>query len=416
VLVIEASSTAEHAEPPFFNPFDPATRSDPYPMYRRLLEEDPVHLTPLGFWVFTRHADCLAVFKDLRFSNDSRRANVRTPLTGSETFDPQLLETRPFLFTDPPDHTRLRGLVSKAFTARVVERLEPRVQQLVDELLDQALGSPEMELIGDLAYPLPVQVICELLGVPPSDHETFRDWSAALARGLDPDLVLSPDEIAQRNAGVAAFRDYFKGLIEVRRRKPSDDLLSRLVEVEDAGEVLSEAELLTTCILLLVAGHETTVNLIGNGALALMRNPDQLELLRRDPSLWRGAIEELLRYDPPVQIDGRTALEDVEVAGTRVEAGSFVMMAIAAANRDPAVFPDPDRLDVRRTDLKHLSFGFGTHFCLGAPLARLEGRVALSTLVRRAGTLELLDTAPAYKDNVVLRGLQSLRLDTGSSR
>ncbi len=411
--------TVEAADPIAFNPFDPAFRADPYPLYRRMREQEPRHLSPLGFWVLSRHDDCLAVLKDRRMSSDERRSpafqqtgSVRRVDSGAAAS--VMEEARPFLFMDPPDHTRLRGLVSKAFTARVVERLEPRVQELVDELLDLALEKPEIELIEDLAYPLPVRVISEMLGVPPEDYETFKSWSAALARGLDPDLLLPPDVIERRERAVLSFAEYFSELIAERRRSPGEDLLSALVEAEDGGEVLSEAELLSTCILLLVAGHETTVNLIGNGTLALVNHPGQLDQLRRDPSLGRSAIEELLRFDPPVQLDGRIALEPVDLGGgTVIEEGQFAMLVLGSANRDPAVFPDPDRLDLRRQDNRHLSFGFGIHFCLGAPLARLEGRIAITSLLRRAGEITLIEDELAYKENIVLRGLESLRLGIG---
>ncbi len=411
--------TVEATDPIAFNPFDPAFRADPYPLYRRMREQEPRHLSPLGFWVLSRHDDCLAVLKDRRMSSDERRSpafqqtgSVRRVDSGAAAS--VMEEARPFLFMDPPDHTRLRGLVSKAFTARVVERLEPRVQELVDELLDRALEKPEIELIEDLAYPLPVRVISEMLGVPPEDYETFKSWSAALARGLDPDLLLPPDVIERRERAVLSFAEYFSELIAERRRSPGEDLLSALVEAEDGGEVLSEAELLSTCILLLVAGHETTVNLIGNGTLALVNHPGQLDQLRRDPSLGRSATEELLRFDPPVQLDGRIALEPVDLGGgTVIEEGQFAMLVLGSANRDPAVFPDPDRLDLRRQDNRHLSFGFGIHFCLGAPLARLEGRIAITSLLRRAGEITLVEDELAYKENIVLRGLESLRLGIG---
>jgi cytochrome P450 len=414
--------TAEASEPLAFNPFDPGFRSDPYPLYRRLREEQPRHLSPLGFWVLSRHEDCLGLLKDRRMSSDESRS-ATFQQSGSlrrvhpEGGEPPLgEEARPFLFMDPPDHTRLRGLVSKAFTARVVERLEPRVQELVDDLLDAALEKPEIELIEDLAYPLPVRVISEMLGVPAEDHETFKSWSAALARGLDPDMVLPPEVIERREQAVVSFTDYFGGLIAERRSSPGDDLLSALVLAEDGGEVLSETELLSTCILLLVAGHETTVNLIGNGTLALLRHPDQLDALRAGPSLARGAIEELLRFDPPVQLTGRIALEPVDLGqGTVIEEGQFAMLLLASANRDPSVFADPDRLDLGRADNRHLSFGFGIHFCLGAPLARLEGRIAITSLLRRARRLELVDEEPSYKENIVLRGLESLRVGVGEA-
>jgi cytochrome P450 len=263
-------------------------------------------------------------------------------------------------------------------------------------------------VIEDLAYPLPVNVICELLGVPVEDHVRFREWSKEAARALDPVETLSPEEQERRRRVLTAFVEYFEGLIAERRSAPRDDLLSALIAAEEAGDKLSPEELLSTCILLLVAGHETTVNLIGNGTLALLRHPDQLDLLRDDPALARGAVEEFLRYDPPVQMTGRTALEDMEVGGTVVPKGEQAVLLIGSANRDPAQFPDPERLDITRQENHHIAFGYGLHFCLGAPLARLEGEIAFQTLVRRFEGLRLLDEEPPYKENIILRGLAAL--------
>ena len=396
------------AEPVVFNPLDPNFRIDPYPVYRRLLEEDPVHQSPLGVRVLSRYADCVAVLKDRRWSSDFRNAE-QLPF---DSFDEDLLgEARPFLFLDPPDHTRLRGLVSKAFTPRVVEGLRPRIQVLVDELLDRVAEKGSMEVIEDLAYPLPVIVISEMLGVPAEGHETFREWSRELARSLDPEMVVPPEVLRRRMDAIASFDEYFRGLIAERRKAPRDDLLSALIEAEERGDKLTELELLATCRLLLVAGHETTVNLIGNGTLALLRHPDQLQLLRDDQSLARGAVEEVLRYDPPVQYTGRVALEEVDVGGVTFSKGEQVVLLLPAANRDPEQFPDPERFDISRDDDRHLSFSFGSHFCLGAPLARVEGQIALSTLVRRLPGLELRTEMPEYKENIVLRGLRSLPVE-----
>jgi len=393
---------------PTFDPFDPVFRTDPYPVYKRLREENPVHPGPIGGLVLTRHADCLRVLRHPAASSDERNGELFKALDAAGEIDHDLSDNRPFLFLDPPDHTRLRRLVSKAFTPRTVERLRPRVQALVDELLDAVVPTGSIELIEDLAYPLPVQVISEMLGVPPEDHERFKGWSKDLARGLDPDFILPPDVLEQRNRAVEAFSEYFLELIAERRRSPRDDLLSALVAAEDEGDRLTEQELLSTCTLLLVAGHETTVNLIANGTLALLRHPDQLERLRDDPSVSRSAVEELLRYDPPVQLTGRVALEDIELGDATVEAGTFALLLLASANRDPDAFPDPDRVDLGRTDNHHLAFGFGTHFCLGAPLARLEGEIALTTLVRRCPDLALATDELRYKENLILRGLEAL--------
>ncbi len=401
-------STTEVA--PVWDPFDPAFRTDPHPIYRRLREENPVHPSPLGGLVLTRHADCLHVLRHPVASSDERNSDLFRAMAEAGEIDQELVDARPFLFLDPPDHTRLRRLVTKAFTPKTVERLRPRVQQLVDELLDARVGTGTVELVEDLAYPLPVQVISELLGVPPEDHERFKGWSTDLARGLDPDFILPEDVLAKRNEAIEAFSAYFLELIAERRREPQDDLLSALVDAEDTGDRLTERELLSTCTLLLVAGHETTVNLIANGALALVRHPDELRRLRDDDTVARSAVEELLRFDPPVQLTSRVALEDIEVGGATLAKGSMAVLLLGSANRDPAAFPDPDRLDLGRTDNHHLAFGFGTHFCLGAPLARLEGEVALTTLVRRFPDLALATDTPRYKENLILRGLEELPL------
>ena len=391
-------------EPVSFNPFDPDFRIDPYSAYRRLRTEDPVHRSPLGALVLSRYADCVAVLRDRRWSSDFQNAVQ----TGFEPDLDLLGDARPFLFLDPPDHTRLRGLVSKAFTPRVVEGLRPRIQEILDDLLDKVAGNGLMELIQDVAYPFPVAVISEMLGVPPDDHKTFKGWSQDLARSLDPEPVPSPDTLNRLRTALDSFDDYFLRLIAERRKSPREDLLSSLIEAEEKGDRLTEAELLATCRLLLVAGHETTVNLIGNGMLALLRHPDQLRMLRDDLSLAASAVEEVLRYDPPVQLTGRIALEDMEIAGATVPKGHSVVLLLGAANRDPDRFPDPERFDITRNDDNHLAFGFGIHFCIGAPLARLEGQIALGTLVRRFDALELRTEAPEYKENIVLRGLRSL--------
>jgi cytochrome P450 len=399
------------AEPLAFNPFDPGFRIDPYPTYRRLREEDPIHETPFGAHVLSRYADCVAVLRDSRSSSDSKNSLEYQQFVAEQGEDPNegfLGGARPFLFLDPPDHTRLRGLVSKAFTPRVVEGLRPRIQQLVDGLLDARAGSDSMEVIEDLAYPLPVGVICEMMGVPTADHATFKEWSRALARSLDPVEIMPAEEVEQRQRTVTQFADYFRALIEERRAEPKDDLLSALIAAEEAGDKLTAEELLATCILLLVAGHETTVNLIGNGTLALLRNPDQLQQLRDNPSLAKNAVEEVLRYDPPVQMTVRIALEDMAIGEVALAKGKQAILLLASANRDPDQFPDPERFDITRDASHHIAFGYGIHFCLGAPLARIEGEIALGTLVRRVQGLELRTEAPAYKENIVLRGLAAL--------
>jgi cytochrome P450 len=383
-----------------FDPFAPDVLADPYPLYRRLREQDPVHRSPLGFWVVTRYADVELVLRDPRFG----RGGFEALLDSQQGRLPPSM-----LFRDPPDHTRLRALVSRAFTPRVVEAMRPHIQAIVDRLLDRVAGARAMDVIADLAYPLPVTVICEMLGVPTEDHERIRQWSADVARSLDAIGPWAAPEVAERGrTSRRALAEYFRGLVAERRRQPQPDLLSSLIAAEERGDRLTEGELLSTCILLFVAGHETTVNLIGNGLLALLRHPDQLALLRGDPTVVPGAVEELLRYDSPVQRTARTTSEDVELGGRVIDKGSMVVAVVGAANRDPARFPEPDRLDVRRADTHHVSFGFGIHYCLGAPLARVEGQVAFATLLRRMPDLALDTDAPEWRESSVLRGLKAL--------
>ncbi|WP_433474886.1 cytochrome P450 [Spirillospora sp. CA-142024] len=384
-----------------FDPGDPAFRADPYAHYRTLAAGGrSLTRTDVGLRVTTSYELSERVLRDPRFGHRPE---------GGEPWRGSVARNRSFLTMDPPDHTRLRRLVSKAFTPRLVERLRPRVEELVDELLEDVSG--EVDLIATLAYPIPVIVISEMLGVPPEDRDLFKGWSDSLARGLDPDFLLPEAEIAQREAARAQFGAYFQELAAKRRAEPQDDLLSALVSVSDGQDALTEEELLATCVLLLVAGHETTVNLIGNGALALLRDPGQLALFREQPGNVQAAVEELLRYDPPVQLTLRSALEDVDLDGTLLERGKLILLLTGAANRDPAVFEDPDRLDLLRytegrDTPKHLSFGHGVHFCLGAPLARLEGQVALGKLFERDLALATGDLV--YRDNLVLRGLRDL--------
>jgi hypothetical protein len=387
-----------------FNPMAPEFVADPYPTYHRLRALDPVHRSPLGFWVLTRYEDVVMALRDARFGKEAL-AELAAQRLGSESVGARLS----MLDRDPPDHTRLRALVNKAFTSRVVETLRPRVQQIVDELLDRVEDAGRMDLIEDFAYPLPVIVICEMLGVPVEDREHFKSWGLDIARGLDALLLPPGSEVQQR--GVAARRaitDYFRALIAERRAAPRADLLSALIATEEAGDKLSEDELLATCILLLIAGHETTANLIGNGALALLRHPDQFRRLREEPGLIASAVEELLRYDGPVQRTARVPSEDVSIGGRIIPKGELVMPFIGAADRDPAQFPDPDRLDIARADNRHIAFGWGIHFCLGAPLARVEGQIAVNALVQRFPKLAPATDAPEFRQSLTLRGLTSL--------
>ncbi len=389
-----------------FNPMDPEFVADPYPTYHRLRAEEPVHHNPLGFWVLTRYEDVVATLRDPRAIKEpiaafvAARFGAPVPSVGFSMLD-----------RDPPDHTRLRGLVSKAFTPKMVEQLRPDVQALVDGLLDRVEGAGTMDLIEEFAYPIPVTVICLMLGVPVEDRERFKQWGLDIARGLDA-IMLPPDSEVARRSMVSrlALAEYFRELIAERRATPRADVLSGLIAAEEAGDRLSEHELLATCILLLIAGHETTVNLIGNGTLALLRHPDQLRLLRERPALIGGAVEELLRFDGPVQRTARIPSADITIDGRTIPKGDLVMPFIGAADRDPAQFPDPDRLDITRADNRHIAFGLGIHFCLGAPLARVEGQIAINTLLRRLPRLALATERPVFRQSLTLRGLESLRV------
>jgi hypothetical protein len=393
---------------PLFNPLSPDVIANPYPYYDRLRTLDPVHRSPLGVFVASRHADVSFVLRDKRFGKDFVGRMTRR-------FGPQVLDEPVYrsmrhwmLQLDPPDHTRLRGLVVKAFTARRVEDMRPRIQEIVDETLDRVEPRGRMDLIADFALRLPVTVICDMLGIPEEDHEMIFSGARAGGRLLDP-VPLSRAEIDRANADNLATAAYFHSLFELRRRQPGDDLTTQLVHAEEEGHKLTNEELTANVILLFGAGHETTVNLIGNGLLALHRNPDQLRLLKDNPALITNTIEELLRYDSSVQLTGRTALEDVPVGGVDVAKGESVLCLLGAANRDPAVYPDPDRLDITRPSIKPMSFGGGIHFCLGAQLARIEGEIAIATMLRRLPRLKLDDVEhPHWRKTFVLRGLNSL--------
>ncbi|SOE09348.1 Cytochrome P450 [Streptomyces sp. 2323.1] len=394
---------------------DPRNQADPYPLYSRWRAQSPLAGLDDRLMVLTRYEDCAAVLRDGRFghpeADDPRFAGRRPSL--EVLVDDDGRPVRGFLGLNPPDHTRMRALVSQAFTRRRVERLAPRIEELTEELFTAMERTPgPVDLIEGLATPLPVAVISELLGVPTADRHRMLTWSHAVARALVPDFLLPPGAAEQEAQARREFTDYLRELVVERRRAPGDDLLSALVTVHDDGDVLTENELLATCTLLLIAGHETTVNLIGNGTLALLRHPDQLARLRSDPALTDNAVEELLRYDSPVQLTVRFALQDAEVAGVPVPAGSTLLLLIGAANRDPAAYEHPERLDIGRTPLRHLAFGQGIHFCLGAPLARLETQIALRILLARAPQLRLAGE-PEWKDHITLRGLSRLPLSLG---
>jgi cytochrome P450 len=389
---------------------DPAVWADPYPLYHRLRTEDPVHWDEdPPRWVLTRYADVMAGLSDNRLSA-ARLGNAPIVMQGIDwdRYGPVVRAVaRQMLFVDPPDHTRLRGLVSKAFTPRMVEQMRPRIQALIDRLLDRVEDTGQMDVIHDLAFPLPATVIVDMLGVPDEDQARFKQGSDEFARFLGAP-IRTPEQANQILAGVADLLGYFRDIVASRRRSPREDLLSALIAAEEQGDRLDEEELFSNCLLLLAAGHETTTNLIGNGLWLLLRHPEQLRRLRDDPALAAPAIAELLRYEPPVHLTGRIAKTALTIGGQPVAAGERITFVLAAANRDPAQYPDPDRLDVIRPESRHASFGYGIHFCLGAPLARLEGQLALTTVLRRFPDLGLALDAPQWHESLVFRGLKTL--------
>jgi cytochrome P450 len=396
---------------------DPAVRADPYPAYQRLRELGPIVAAPYDTVLVTRHAEVFTVLRDSRFSSNSRHQ------AGNEQFraladqlglgDLQDLFERVMLFADPPDHTRLRRIVGKAFTPRTVESMRPRIADVVDRQLDALAASDGKDLVEHLAFPLPVTVISDMLGVPASDHHLLRSWTAIAVKALDPSddmTVFFPAAEAIRE-----LRGYFDALVAERRRSPGDDLLSALIAAEDDGDRLTHDELLDTTVLLFGAGHETTVNLIAGGVVNLLTHGSQARLVRDDPSpaVVGPAVEELLRFGPPVQMTARIATTDVELAGTDIAKGTQLVALIAAANRDPEVFDDPDRLDVHRADNRHLSFGGGIHLCLGAPLARVEGQEAIARLFRRFPDLSLATDEIEWKPTTTIRGPAAVPVDLG---
>jgi cytochrome P450 len=402
-------------EPVIFNPFEPGYFDDPYRQYAALRDRDPVHRSPLEIWILFGYDDIVRVLRDQSLSVQVDNANPTTRMQMFAETAPAEAQERgahAILNIDPPDHTRLRRLVSKAFTPKMVEGLRPRIEELVDDALDVMAARGEGDVIADLAFPLPFTVISEMLGMPDGNRDEVRGWSHTLTKTLDP--ILSPEEVQAALDASGHMVAHVQDVLAWKREHPADDVLSGLLAAEDEGDRLSEEELLDQVILLYIAGHETTVNLIGNATLALLGHPDQLARLRSDPTLDGGAVEELLRYDSPVQFSRRITLEDLDVDGTTVPAGSFVLTCLGSANRDPARWgPTADDLDVTRPDAgQHMSFGNGIHHCLGSSLARVEAQVAMGRLVRRFPGFELAGE-PVRNGRVVLRGLESLPVTLG---
>ncbi|WP_062212999.1 cytochrome P450 [Streptomyces sp. NBRC 109706] len=390
-----------------FDPRDPLVRTDPYPLYRSLREAEPIHRSDFGYWVLSRYADVAAVLRSPAASSEfyrnetwaNRRGGAGSPLVRSVR--------NWMLMLDGPAHRRIRGVIGKVFTRASVERLRPRVVAEAERLLD-SVGEGETDLIQSLALPLPVTVTCELLGLPTRDRDRCRGWTEHISRVIDPSIT--PEDTAEMNAAEVEFRAYIADQLAERRSKPREDILSLLLHSEVDGVRLTEEEIIANVQFLFVAGHETTVNLIGNGLLALLDHPDQLRLLRERPELIAGSVDEISRYDPPVQIVSRLLTDDVVLPDVTLPEGAKVMLLLGAAGRDPVAYPDPDRLDVTRTGTKTLAFSGGPHYCLGAALGKLETSLVLAALLRRYATIELAEEELVWRPNVSFRGLARLPL------
>ncbi len=403
-------------------PFNFATtyaHGDPYPVYAFYRDVDPVHVQPreghdghpgwLDVYLF-RHAECMTALRDPRFGKWERPEGAPPP--EPDTF--QAVASNFMLFRNPPVHTRLRGTANLAFTPRQVERMRPEIERLASDLAQEMReqGGP-VDLIAAFAFPMPMLVIASMLGIPREDYRQFRDLAADVAAAIDFPVDGLEEFVARVDRSTAELSTYFRDLIAARRANPGDDLLTSLIAAADDEGRLSEDELIATCLLLLVAGHETTVNLIGNGTLALLTHRDQWDVLKTEPNLARNATEELLRFDAPVQLTSRLVLDQVELGGLSLPPGTAVTTILGSANRDEAVFADPDRLDIRRDVGRIMSFGMGIHFCLGAPLARLEGEIAFRTLTREFPDLTLANDTPTWRPGAVFHGLKDLPLDLG---
>jgi pimeloyl-[acyl-carrier protein] synthase len=395
-----------------FNPMLPEYLVNPYPQFRALRETDPLHWSPtLGVWLLTRYADVHAALRDPRFSCMSERwehyqkfflrgGSVSSPL--GEMYSKWMLQR------DPPDHTRLRALVNKAFTSRAVEAMRPRIQRAIDDLLDRVVKSGSIDVMADVAFPLPILVISEMLGVPAEDYPKIRDWTSALLPSISP--AASARDMTRINQVIVEYYKFFGKLIKDRLAEPKDDLLTALLQAREEGSKLTEEELLATCVFMIFAGHVTTTQLIGKGMLTLLQHPEQLEMLRQDPSLIGNAVEEMLRYESPFQLLYRTSAEEIQLHGKTILPRQMILLGAAAANHDPEQFTDPDSFDIKRDCSKHLAFAYGIHYCAGAPLARMEGQLAINSMLRRLPELTLHSSGIRREPSILLRGLTTLPL------
>jgi cytochrome P450 len=400
-------STTTAAPLSLYHLLDPDVLADPYPLYHRLRTESPVHWDPfLHAWVVTRYADVVTVLH--RFSAARTPTPEQLAAIGLESLTPiAAVMVRQMLFLDAPAHTRIRGLASQAFTPRRVERLRQHVQEITDSLLDAVVERGRLDVLEDVAAPLPAIVTAEMLGVPTADHSQLKTWSADFAEMLG-NFQHNPDRVPRVLRSTEDMIEYFRAAIREQQVRPRDGLVGALLRAEVDGDRFTEDEVIANCIVTMVGGQETTTNLIGNGVLSLLRHPDQLERLRREPALIASAVEELLRYESPSQHTARLAPEDTVLGDKLIRRRQAVIAVMAAGNRDPERFPDPDRLDLARPDNRHLAFGWAAHFCFGAPLARLEGQIVLSTLLRRLADLHLEPQPLVWRTNLGLRGLTAL--------
>ncbi len=398
------------------NPFSPEIIADPYPVYRHYRETDPVHWGMAakpqlpGAWYLFRHQDVMQVLEDRRFGREGQKVHpdIETSPVPKAYKGFSSMVSNWMVFRDPPNHTRLRLLVNKAFSPKTLETMRPAIVEIADSLLDRVGDRSEMDLIDDFAFPLPVMVIATLLGVDPADRMMFREWALALQHASASRLTPSVEVYEQAEAATQAFIEYFKDAIAKRRAQPREDLITALAKARYEGDKLNDEEILATCIHLLTAGHETTINLIAKGTLALLQNPAQMQLLRAHPDLMPAAVEELIRYDGPVQMLSRWAYEDVEIGGKPIRRGDSLGLMLGAANRDPRRFDRADELDFQRQDSGHCGFGGGIHFCLGAELARAEAQISLNILINRLPKLHLVDRPIKWADNIVFHGPEHL--------